>query len=138
MMSEKQATIIEELKTLAQNRFYVAIGISTLVLLLEFIFVPLWQFYFIPAIIGGLILGSDATRAFFAGFIGMLLAILIFMNFALINSVDAIDALIESALGLKGFGFIVQIVILLIWGFFSGLGGFIGVYLRPFLPSEVK
>ncbi len=135
-MSERQEMIMKELRKLAQNKFYIAIGITIVGLLLEFIFFPFWQFYFVPAIFGGLFLGLDTTRGFLSGFLGMLVALVIFMNFTLINSVNAIDILIETALGLKGFGFIVQIIILLIWAFFAGLGGFIGVYLRPFLPSE--
>ena len=133
-MSEIQKLILEKFNEWSNYRFYVAIGITTLGLWLQFLLFPYWQYYFVPAIFGGILLGSDVTRGFFAGFFGMIIALLIFMNFTLIFSVEAVDILIEAALGIQGFGFIVQLIILLIWAFFSGLGGMIGVYFRPFVP----
>ena len=137
-MSEIQLNILENLKKLLKYRFYIAIGITAIGLWLQFLIFPYWQYYFVPAIFGGILLGSDVTRGFFAGFFGMIIALVIYMNFTLIFSVEAVDILIEAALGMQGFGFIVQIIILLIWTFFSGLGGMIGVYLHPFLPHETN
>ena len=73
-MSEIQNAILEKLKEWSNYRFYVAIGITAIGLWLQFLLFPYWQYYFIPAILGGILIGFDATRGFFAGFIGMRVA----------------------------------------------------------------
>ena len=123
---------------LVPYRFPIAICITALLLVIHLLFFPIWELYFLPAVLGGLIIRDKPIRGFLVGFLGMCLALLLYMNFTLFSGIEAVEALVGSALGIQGLGFIVHIIILLILASFSGLGGMIGVYLYPLIPFYEK
>lgn len=133
-MSNTRETIKASIIKLLPYRYHIGIGITAVGLWLELMFFPYWELYFVPAIFGGLIVSERAIRGFLAGFVGMLVALLVYSNFALFTSIEAVEALMGAAIGYSGLGFLVHIVILLILASFSGLGGIIGVYIYPFVP----
>jgi hypothetical protein len=124
----------EKMIELSPYRLYIGIGITAIGLWLELMFLPLWQFYFVPAIFGGLIVSEKASRGFLTGFFGMLCALLVYMNIILFSGIEAVEALMGAAIGYSGLGIIAHILFLLILASFSGLGGIIGVYIYPFVP----
>jgi hypothetical protein len=115
-------------------RTYIAIGLTAFGLWLHFMFLPLWQLYFIPAVIGGLIAGEKPIKSFWIGFIGMWIALILYMNVVLFTGIEAIDALLQAAAGISGLGLLVHILVLLIWASFSGMGGMVGAYIYLFFP----
>jgi hypothetical protein len=116
--------------------FSIHIGVSTTAFLgwAMFVFLPLWPFYFIPGMIGGFLAGIKYYRGFIAGFLGMIIAQVIFLNFALFSAAESVELVIEAALNVSGLGIIIHLIILLMWSFFSGFGGFIGTSLYSFIP----
>ena len=115
-------------------RDYIGVGITALGLWIELMFLPFWQLYFLPAVIGGLIVSERASRGFVVGFLGMVGALFVYMNVVLVTGIEAVELLMGAALGLSGLGFIAHILFLLILACFSGFGGIIGVYVYPFVP----
>jgi hypothetical protein len=99
-----------------------------------FAFLPIWQIYFIPGVIGGFLAGKRFYRGFFAGFLGTLIGEIIFLNFALFIAVESVELLMSAALETSDLGLIMHLIILVIWSLFSGFGGLIGVSLYSFFP----
>ena len=128
----------EKIIDLVPYRFPIAICLTALMLWIHLLFFPIWELYFLPAVLGGLIIRDKPIHGFLVGFSGMGLALLLYMNFTLFSGIEAVEALVGSALGIQGLGFIVHIIILLILASFSGLGGMIGVYLYPLIPFYEK
>ncbi len=137
-MSINKEKVRTKVIELLPYRFHISIGVTAFGLWLQFILLPLWQLYFIPAVIGGLIVGDKALRGFWTGFIGMWVALLVYMNITLFTAIEAVDTLVGAAVGISGLGFFVHILILLIWALFSGIGGTVGVYIYPFVPFYEK
>ncbi|MHA1977451.1 MAG: hypothetical protein ACW98F_10990 [Candidatus Hodarchaeales archaeon] len=133
-MSNTRETVKAKIIQVTPYRDYIAIGITAFGLWFELMFFPYWQLYFIPAIFGGLVVSERASRGFLVGFLGMMGALLVYMNITLLTGIEAVEALMGAALGYAGLGFIAHVVFLLILATFSGLGGIIGVYLYPFVP----
>ncbi|MHA1978717.1 MAG: hypothetical protein ACW98I_17585 [Candidatus Hodarchaeales archaeon] len=133
---------IELLKTkiidLVPYRFPIAICLTALLLWIHLLFFPIWELYFLPAVLGGLIIRDKPMRGFLVGFFGMGLALLLYMNFTILSGIEAVETLVDSAMDIQGLGFLVHLIILLILASFSGLGGMIGVYLYPFIPFYEK
>ena len=115
-------------------RDYIAIGITAFGLWFEIMFFPYWQLYFLPGIFGGLIVSERASRGFLVGFLGMMGALIVYMNIILFTGIEAVEALMGAALGFAGLGVMAHVLFLLILASFSGLGGIVGVYLYPFVP----
>ena len=128
----------EKIIDLVPYRFPIAICLTALMLWIHLLFFPIWELYFLPAVLGGLIICDKPIHGFLVGFSGMGLALLLYMNFTLFSGIEAVEALVGSALGIQGLGFIVHIIILLILASFSGLGGMIGFYIYPFIPFYEK
>ncbi len=137
-MSKNREIIKGKIIDLIPYRYYIAIGLTALLLWLLLLFFPAWELYFLPAVLGGLIVRDKAIRGFLVGFFGMCLALLVYMNFALVTAIEAVDILVGAAVGLSGLGSLVHLIILLILTTFSGLGGIIGVYIYPFVPFYEK
>ena len=137
-MSKNIEIIKEKIIDLVPYRYPVAISLTALLLWIHLLLFPIWQLYFLPAVFGGLIVSDKAFRGFLVGFFGMGIALLLYMNFTLFTSIEAVETLMGAAIGIQGLGPIVHIVILLILASFSGLGGMIGVYLYPFIPFYEK
>ncbi|MHA1944491.1 MAG: hypothetical protein ACXAC6_14235 [Candidatus Hodarchaeales archaeon] len=128
----------EKIIDLVPYRFPIAICLTALMLWIHLLVFPIWELYFLPAVLGGLIIRDKPIRGFLVGFFGMGLALLLYMNFALLSGIEAVETLVDSAIGIQGLGFLVHLIILLILASFSGLGGMIGVYLYPFIPFYEK
>ncbi|MCK4848005.1 MAG: hypothetical protein KAT16_03160 [Candidatus Heimdallarchaeota archaeon] len=137
-MSKNTEIIKEKVIVLIPYRYFIAIGFTALLLWFHLLFFPAWQLYFLPAVLGGLIIRDKAIRGFLVGFVGMSLALLLYMNFALFTAVEAVETLVGAAVGVGGLGFLVHIIILLILASFSGLGGIIGTYIYPLFPFYEK
>ncbi len=137
-MNKNIEFIKEIIIDLVPYRFPIAICLTALLLWIQLLFFPIWEIYFLPAVLGGLLILDKPVRGFLVGFFGMCLALLLFMNFTLLSGIEAVETLIGAAIGIQGLGFIVHIIILLILASFSGLGGIIGVYLYPLIPFYEK
>jgi len=137
-MSKNRKIIKGKIIDLIPYRYYIAIGLTALLLWLHLLFFPVWELYFLPAVLGGLLIRDKAIKGFSVGFFGMLLALLVYMNIGLITTIEAVETLVGAAVGVRGLGTLVHIIILLILAAFSGLGGIIGVYIYPFVPFYEK
>ncbi|MHA1443659.1 MAG: hypothetical protein ACTSR4_02790 [Candidatus Hodarchaeales archaeon] len=137
-MSKNREIIKEKIIDLIPYRYYIAIGLTALLLWLHLLFFPVWELYFLPAVFGGLLVRGKATHGFLVGFLGMGLALLVYMNFAIFTAIEAVETLVGAAIGFQGLGTLVHLIILLILATFSGLGGIIGVYIYPFVPFYEK
>ncbi len=133
-MSNTRDTIRTNIVQLLPYRDYIGVGITALGLWIELMFLPFWQLYFLPAVIGGLIVSEKASRGFVIGFFGMIVALLVYMNIVLFTGIEAVELLMGAALGFSGLGVIAHVLFLLILACFSGFGGIIGVYIYPFVP----
>jgi hypothetical protein len=130
--------IKEKIIDLVPYRFPIAICLTALLLWIHLLFLPIWELYFLPAVLGGLIVRDKPIRGFLVGFCGMGLALLLYMNITILTGIEAVETLVDSATGIQGLGFLVHSIILLILASFSGLGGMIGVYLYPFIAFYEK
>ena len=137
-MSNSIELMKEKIVYLIPYRFPIAVCLTALLLWVHLMFFPIWEIYFLPAVLGGLIIRDKPIRGFLGGFLGMCLALLLYMNFVLLSGIEAVETLIAAAIGIQGLGTIVHVVILLILASFSGLGGMIGVYLYPLIPFYEK
>jgi hypothetical protein len=137
-MSNNREIIKEKLIELIPYRYPIAICLTALLLWLSLLLFPVWELYFLPAVFGGLIIRDKAKQGFMVGFLGMCLALLIYMNVALLTAIEAVETLVGAAIGIRGLGTFVHLIILLILATFSGLGGIIGVYIYPFVPFYEK
>ena len=137
-MSNNREIVKNKLIDLIPYRYHIAIGLTALLMWLHLLFFPVWELYFLPAVLGGLIVRDKAIRGFWVGFIGMCLALLVYMNFALFTAIEAVETLVGAAIGIQGLGTFVHLIILLILATFSGLGGIIGVFIYPFVPFYEK
>ena len=137
-MSVNKEKLRKKVIELIPYRFYIAIGITAFGLWLQFMFLPFWQFYFLPAVIGGFIAGDKPIKSFWIGFIGMWIALILYMNVVLFTAIEAIDALLQASAGISGLGLLIHILVLLIWTSFSGMGGMVGAYIYPFIPFYEK
>ena len=137
-MSKNKEIIKGKIIDLIPYRYYIAICLTALLLWLHLLFFPVWELYFLPAVLGGLLIRDKAIKGFSVGFFGMLLALLVYMNFGLITAIEAVETLVGAAVGVRGLGTLVHLIILLILAIFSGLGGIIGVYIYPFVPFYEK
>ena len=137
-MSKNREIIKQKVISLIPYRYPIAIGLTALLLWLHLLLFPIWELYFLPAVLGGLIIQDKASDGFLVGFFGMILALLVYMNFALLAAIEAVETLVGAAVGIRGLGILVHLIILLILATFSGLGGIIGVYIYPFVPFYEK
>ena len=137
-MSKNREIVKEKIIDLIPYRYYIAIGLTALLLWLHLSFLPIWELYFLPAVLGGLLIRGNPKQGFLVGFFGMFLALLVYMNFALFTAIEAVETLVGAAIGFQGMGTLVHLIILLILASFSGLGGIIGVYIYPFVPFYEK
>ena len=137
-MSKNIEIIKTKIIDLIPYRYPIAICLTALLLWIHLLFFPVWELYFLPAVLCGLIVRDKPIRGFLVGFFGLLLALLVYMNFTLFTAIEAVDTLIGAAVGIQGLGTLVHIIILLLLASFSGLGGIIGIYLYPFIPFYEK
>ncbi|MFX0085720.1 MAG: hypothetical protein ACFFAU_08600 [Candidatus Hodarchaeota archaeon] len=121
-----------------QFALYIGIASTLIISWFLFIFFPIWQFYFIPGTIGGIITAKNYYRGFFAGFLGTLFAQIVFLNFAFFSVVESVELVMGIVLDISGMGIIIHVLIILIWSSFSGIGGLIGVSIYFLFPFYEK
>ncbi|MFX0114779.1 MAG: hypothetical protein ACFFB3_09535 [Candidatus Hodarchaeota archaeon] len=95
-----------------------------------------WQLVCVAGIIGGPIAGVQKARnGFFAGFLGTILAWLLFLNTSLWENLDIWDVFLQIATGLEGLGVIGVLITLLFGGLLGGVAGYFGAALLEFFPA---
>jgi hypothetical protein len=133
-----QINLDEIFVIIEQYALYIGIAATLIISWLLFVFLPIWQLYFIPGIIGGVITAKNFYRGFFTGFLGTLFAQIIFLNFAFFSVIESVELIMGVALDISGIGTTIHILILLIWSCFSGFGGLIGVSIYFLFPFYEK
>lgn len=133
-MMNKQNKLAESTSLLEPFSFHLGVLTTIISSWMLFVFLPIWQIYFIPGVIGGFFAGKRLYRGFLAGFLGTLIGEIIFLNFALFTVVESVELLMNAASGNSGLGLIMHLAILVIWSLFSGFGGLIGASLYSFFP----
>ncbi len=121
-----------------QFAFYIGIASTLIISWLLFIFFPIWQLFFIPGVIGGIIAAKKFSRGFIAGFLGTLFAQIVFLNFAFFSVIESVELVIGVVLDISGIGIFINVLIILIWSCFSGFGGLIGVSIYFLVPFYEK
>lgn len=127
----------EVMRTIQILRRPMVVGTSIVfVLALIFTWFGVWQLIGLAGIIGGSIAGiQKARRGFLAGFLGAVLAWILFLNANLWEALDIWDLFLQIATGMEGLGFIGIFVTLLFGGLLCGVAGYFGAALLEFFPA---
>lgn len=120
------------LEYLQRHNFLVGIGLTVFLAIL-LLLVGIWPLYIIAAIIGGFIAEKDkAWRGAVVGFLGMLLAWILYLNIDLISGMVVWDQFFEIGLGSSGLGFLGVFLALLFGSILGAVGGYLGTSIRAF------
>ncbi|MFQ6125210.1 MAG: hypothetical protein ACE5R6_11490 [Candidatus Heimdallarchaeota archaeon] len=112
------------------HNFLTGIGL-TMFLAVLLLFFGIWQLYIIAAILGGFIAGKDkARRGAVVGFLGMLLAWILYLNTDLVSGMVVWDQFFEIGLGSSGLGFLGVVLSLLFGSILGAVGGYLGASIR--------
>lgn len=118
------------LEYLQRHIFLVGIGLTVFLAAL-LLLVGIWQLYIIAAIIGGFIAGKDKSRRGVAvGFLGILLAWILYLNINLISGIVVWDQFFEIWLGSSGLGFLGVFLALIFGSILGVVGGYLGASIR--------
>lgn len=111
-------------------KFLIATILTALLSFIAGIFVPLWWFFAIVALLVALLVHQKAGKAFFAGFLGLFILWFV-LAFWMDNANDGVLATkIASLLPLGGSKWALIIVTAFIGGLVAGFGALSGSYLR--------
>jgi len=118
------------LEYLQRHNFLAGIGLTVFLAVL-LLLVGIWPFYIIAAIIGGFIAEKDkARRGAVVGFLGMLLAWILYLNIDLISGMVVWNQFFEIGLGSSGLGFLGVFLALLFGSILGAVGGYLGASIR--------
>jgi len=111
-------------------KFLIAIILTALLSFIAGIYVPLWWFFAVVALLVALLIHQSGGKAFFAGFLGLFLLWFI-LAFWMDNANDGVLSVkIASLLPLGGSKWALIIFTALIGGLIAGFAALSGSYLR--------
>lgn len=111
-------------------KFLLATILTALLSFIAGIYVPLWWFFAVVALLVALLVHQKAGKAFFAGFLGLFILWFVLI-FWMDNGNDGVLSVkIASILPLGGSKWTLIIVTAIIGGLISGFAGLSGSYLR--------
>ena len=118
-------------------KFLIAIILTALLSFIAGIYIPLWWFFAVVALLVALLVHQKAGKAFFAGFLGLF--ILWFILTAWIDSANGgvLSVRIASLLPLGGSKWLLMIVTALIGGLIAGFAAMSGSYLRSSPKKDI-
>ena len=130
MVSEKVDSII------ARHGFWICLLISYGAILLNF--TGLWQLCIIPPVIGGFFIKKKASIAWWAGFLGVLVAWLTLLLYFISTqpALELADLLMEIIIGSPGLGIVGMVLTLVIGGCLGGFGALIGFSVMQVLQKS--
>ena len=118
-------------------KFLIAIILTALLSFIAGIYIPLWWFFAVVALLVALLVHQKAGKAFFAGFLGLF--ILWFVLTFWIDSANGgvLSVKIASLLPLGGSKWLLMIVTAVIGGLIAGFAAMSGSYLRTSPKKEI-
>ncbi|MHA1168862.1 MAG: hypothetical protein ACTSRU_13625 [Candidatus Hodarchaeales archaeon] len=119
--------------------FFVYGIIFVTILTFSLCYLDLWGYYFLIAIIGGMIAGyKKEKQGMIVGSLGVALGASIYLNFSIITSIGAWDLLIDLIFGFTGSGIIGILLAYLIMLIIGGLSGYTGALSIPVIQLLIS
>jgi len=111
-------------------KFLIAAILTALLSFIAGLYIPLWWFFAVVALIVALLIHQRAGRAFFAGFLGLFFLWFILAFWMDISNDGMLSVRIASLLPLGGSKWTLMIITAMIGGLIAGFAAMSGSYLR--------
>ena len=111
-------------------KFLIAIILTALLSFIAGIYIPLWWFFAIVALLVALLVHQKAGKAFFAGFLGLFILWFVLTFWIDRANGGVLSVKIASLLPLGGSKWLLMIVTAFIGGLIAGFAAMSGSYLR--------
>ena len=111
--------------TVARYSYLISTSVVFFLSLIFIIISPFWILLPFLGLIGGIIYHESTLKVFLSGFIGCLIAQLLYFNIHVFEAIESINVLMKI-IGINEVSLIVFILIICMWSSFVGLGSIIG------------